>query len=99
MMVLCWHLVTKDHDYAFARQALTARKRRNLELAAGYPTQNAKRGAAYNYSHNDPEFRRREREFVEQQEHAYEVMVAHWQTQKPAPTGLTITSVAYCSAL
>ncbi|MCP3854406.1 MAG: IS110 family transposase [Actinomycetia bacterium] len=84
MTVLCWHLVTKDQDYAFARPGLSARKRRNLELAAGHPTQIAKRGAAYNY--NDPEFRRREREFVEQQEHAYEVMVAHWQPKKPAPT-------------
>ena len=83
MTVLCWHLVTKDQDYAFARPALSARKRRNLELAAGHPTQIAKRGAAYNY--NDPEFRRREREFVEQQERAYEVMVAHWQPNKPAP--------------
>ncbi|MCP3911806.1 MAG: IS110 family transposase [Actinomycetia bacterium] len=85
MTVLCWHLVTKDQDYAFARPGLSARKRRNLELAAGHPTQIAKRGAAYNY--NDPEFRRREREFVEQQEHAYEVMVAHWQPKKPASTG------------
>ncbi|MCP4304790.1 MAG: IS110 family transposase, partial [bacterium] len=85
MTVLCWHLVTKDQDYAFARPALSARKRRNLELAAGHPTQIAKRGAAYNY--NDPDFRRREREFVEQQEHAYEVMVAHWQPQKPASSG------------
>lgn len=50
-------------------------------VAAGHPTQIAKRGAAYNY--NDPEFRRREREFVEQQEHAYEVMVAHWQPTRP----------------
>jgi transposase len=85
MTVLCWHLVTKDQDYAFARPALNARKRRNLELAAGYPTQIAKRGVAYNY--NDPDFRRREREFVEQQERAYEVMVAHWQPKKPALNG------------
>ena len=53
MTVLCWHLVTKDQDYAFARPGLSARKRRNLELAAGHPTQIAKRGAAYNYNYND----------------------------------------------
>ena len=35
MIVLCWHLVTKDEDYAFARPSLTAHKRRRLELAAG----------------------------------------------------------------
>lgn len=85
MTVLCWHLVTKDEDYAFARPGLNARKRRNLELAAGHPRQIAKRGSAYEY--NDPDFRRREREFVQQQERAYEVMVAGWQTKKPAGRG------------
>jgi hypothetical protein len=85
MVVLCWHLVTKNEDYAFARPGLNARKRRNLELAAGYPTQIAKRGAAYDY--NDPDFRRRERKFVEQQERAYAVMVASWQPKKPTRTG------------
>lgn len=82
MTVLCWHLVTKDEDYAFARPGLMARKRRNLELAAGHPPQVAKRGAAYNY--NNADFRRREREFVEQQERAYELTVAHWQPTRPA---------------
>ena len=85
MTVLCWHLVSKDQDYAFARPGLNARKRRNLELAAGHPRQFAKRGNAYDY--NDPDFRRRERQFVEQQERAYQVMVANWQPKKPAPTG------------
>ena len=81
LTVLCWHLVTNNEDYAFARPGLNARKRRNLELAAGYPTQIAKRGAAYDY--NDADFRRRERDFVELQERAYEKMVAHWQPKKP----------------
>ncbi len=85
MTVLCWHLITKEQDYSFARPGLTARKRRNLELAAGYPTQIAKRGAAYRY--NDKDFRRREHEFVEQQERAYETLVAHWQPQKPVAKG------------
>lgn len=35
MTVLCWHLVHRDEDYAFARPSLTAHKRRKLELAAG----------------------------------------------------------------
>jgi hypothetical protein len=37
MAVLYWHLVTKNEDYAFARPALNAHKRRKLELAAGAP--------------------------------------------------------------
>jgi transposase len=35
LTVLCWHLVTKNHDYAFVRPSLNAHKRRKLELAAG----------------------------------------------------------------
>ena len=35
MTVLCWHLVTRGEDYAFARPSLNAHKRRKLELAAG----------------------------------------------------------------
>jgi transposase len=35
LTVLCWHLVTNDEDYAFARLSLNAHKRRKLELAAG----------------------------------------------------------------
>jgi transposase len=84
MVVLCWHLVTKDEDYAFARPGLVARKQRNLELAAGRPRQFARRGDAFDY--NDPDARRREREFVQQQERAYELMVASWQPKKPPRT-------------
>jgi transposase len=83
MIVLCWHLIRNDQDYAFARPGLSARKRRNLELAAGRPRQIARRGVAYDY--NDADFRRREREFTEQQERAYELTVANWQPRKPAP--------------
>jgi hypothetical protein len=35
MIVLCWHLITKEQDYAFARPSLVAHKRRSLELVAG----------------------------------------------------------------
>jgi transposase len=38
LTVLAWHLVTKDQDYASARPALVAHKRRKLELAADAPS-------------------------------------------------------------
>jgi hypothetical protein len=38
MTVLAWHLVTKDHDCAFARPSLVIHKRPKLELAAGAPS-------------------------------------------------------------
>jgi transposase len=84
MTVLAWHLVTKDQDYAFARPALVTYKRRKLELAAGAPSRRGNYGlpgAAY----NDKQRRDEERVAVERAEHAYEVLVAHWQPKRPTP--------------
>ena len=83
MTVLCWHLATKDQDYAFARPGLNASKRRRLELTAGAPRAHGRRGPGFGY--NDRDYRRRERELVQQAEHAYETLVAHWQPHRPAP--------------
>lgn len=82
MTVLAWHLVTKDQDYAFARPSLVTHKRRKLELAAGAPSRrgnNRTPGAAYNDKHR----RNQEKEIAEQAERAYQVFVAHWQTNRP----------------
>jgi transposase len=84
MTVLAWHLVTKDQDYAFARPALVTHKRRKLELAAGAPSRRGNYGlpgAAY----NDKQRRNEEKLAVEQAEHAYEILVAHWQPKRPRP--------------
>ena len=84
MTVLAWHLVTKDQDYAFARPGLVTHKRRKLELAAGAPSRRGKYGlpgAAY----NDKQRRNEEKLAVEQAEHAYEILVAHWQPKRPRP--------------
>ena len=37
LAVLCWHLLTKDKDYLWARPALVANKTRAMELQAGKP--------------------------------------------------------------
>ena len=86
MVVLCWHLATKGEDYAFARPSLTAHKRRRLELAAGAPS---RRGptAGPSRDYHVKQLRDHENKMVEQQERAYEVMIAHWQPRRPAPTG------------
>jgi transposase len=84
MTVLAWHLVTKDQDYAFARPSLVTHKRRKLELAAGAPSRRGNYGlpgAAY----NDKQRRNEEKRAVEQAEHAYQVLVAHWQPKRPRP--------------
>lgn len=83
LTVLCWHLINKQQDYAFARPSLVAHKRRSLELQAGAPS---RRGPVAGPSRDYfvKELRDAEKAVVEQQERAYEVMIAHWQPQKPA---------------
>jgi transposase len=86
MIVLCWHLIDRAEDYAFARPSLTAHKRRRLELAAGATSRRGPvRGASHDY--HIKQLRDQEAALVEHAERAYEVMVAHWQPRKPAATG------------
>lgn len=83
MTVLAWHLITKDQDYAFARPSLVTHKRRKLELAAGASSRRGNYGlpgAAY----NDKQRRNQEKLAVEKAEHAYQVLVAHWQPKRPS---------------
>lgn len=86
MTVLCWHLVTKGEDYAFARPSLNAHKRRKLELAAGAQSRRGPtRGATHDY--HIKQLRDQEQAIVEHAERAYEVMIAHWQPKKPTTNG------------
>lgn len=49
MAVLCWHLLSKQEDHAWARPALRARTLRELELKAGFPSEKGgnQRGKIY----------------------------------------------------
>src|SRR5215213_3273769 len=82
LAVLCWHLITKGEDYAFARPSLTAKKLRALELKAGMPSRRGQKGTAAAYSLKD--VRAREKALAEQAERAYTQMVANWQAKAPA---------------
>jgi transposase len=82
LTVLCWHLVVKEQDYAFARPSLTAKKQRALELRAGLPPRRGRKGSAAAYSLK--EIRRRENEITAQAEAAYQQMVSGWQP-RPRP--------------
>ena len=85
LAALCWHLVIKREDYAFARPSLTEKKIRKLELRAGMPSQRGRKGKAA--AHNLKDARRRELELSEQAERTYRQLVADWQakTAKPKP--------------
>jgi transposase len=82
LAVLCWHMITRREDYAFARPSLTANKRRALELKAGVPSRRGQKGTAAGYSLKD--VRAREKALAEQAERAYAQMVADWQAKTPA---------------
>ena len=82
LAVLCWHLVIKGEDYAFARPSLTEQKLRKLELRAGMPARRGKRGKAA--AHNHTAIRHRELQLSQQAEQAYRQLVADWQAKQPA---------------
>lgn len=78
LAVIAWHVLTGQEDFAWSRPALTARKRRELELRAGMPGKRGPhRGAAAAY--NLKEVRDRERAAAEVAERAYVRFVANWQ--------------------
>jgi transposase len=82
LAVLCWHMITKGEDYAFARPSLTAKKLRALELKAGMPSRRGQKGSAAGYSLKD--VRAREKALAEQAERTYAQLVADWQAKAPA---------------
>jgi len=82
LVILCWHLLTKQVDYLWSRPALVATKVRAMELQAGQPARKGnKPGPAYSY--NVKELRDREMKAAEQAERAYERFVAQWQPRSP----------------
>jgi transposase len=77
LVVLFWHLLTKEEDYAFGRPSLTHRKLRRLELLAGAERRSGgrpKSGAA-----SAKERERTELELARQAEIAYRRLVTDWQ--------------------
>jgi transposase len=77
LVCLCWTMIDRGEDYAFARQSLTDKKLRALELRAGMPSRRGRKGAAANYSLK--EVRRRELDLAEQAERAYRQQIGDWQ--------------------
>jgi len=77
---LFWCLLTRAEDYAFAQPSLTKKKLRRLELMAGAPRGQGKRGV---WSTNAA-MREAERALALQAQRAYERTVLDWQQQKGA---------------
>jgi len=85
---LTWQLLTKGEDYIYERPALTHRKLRQLELAAGAPKRSNPRGRCGPATPDIPAQWKREREDAQRVEDAYRAFVDDWQPQRP-PTPVT----------
>ncbi len=96
LTVLCWHLMIKGEDYAFALPSLVAHKRRKLELRAGLPSHRGQKGKSAAYSLKA--VRAAERDLATQGEAAYRTMVATWQPARPASNTSTGQKRAVCAA-
>ena len=80
LTVLCWHVLTKEQDYLWARPALVANKMRAMELQAGRPQKKGNRpGPAYAY--NVKALRDQELELAQQAERHYARFVDRWKTR------------------
>ncbi len=103
LLVICWHMIRDQRDYAFSRPSLVAKKTRALELRAGAPAQRGQ-PAGIAASYNLRTVRDRERALGEQAEAAYTHLTRTWQPTRPAakthpsspsgprPTSMTATS-------
>ena len=82
LTVLCWHMLTKETDYLWARPSLVAHKRRGMELQAGRPqAKGNSRGPAY--ANNVKELRNQEMRVAEQAQKSYEHFVEAWRPRRP----------------
>ena len=78
LAVLCWHVLTKEQDYLWARPALVANKTRAMELQAGRPQKKGnRRGPAYAY--NIKALRDQEQQLAQQAERSYARFVDRWR--------------------
>lgn len=94
LAVLCWHLLTRGEDYAFARPSLVREKLRRLELLAGAERRTGHHGAVRVFA--TPEQRRAEQDLAHQVETAYRRLVQDWKATKrrgaDATTGARMSS-------
>jgi transposase len=88
LVVLFWHLLTREEDYAFQRPSMIRNKIRRLELVAGAPPRKGKQGIAGGKSKAVWDA---ERELSHQAEAAYRRLLSDWRATGPARAGAGAT--------
>lgn len=84
---LCWQVLSKEEDYAYARPSLIRAKLRRAELDAGAPPLSKRHGGRPIRS--TPQEREAERELVERAEATYRRLVADWKATGAKGAGAT----------
>jgi transposase len=84
---LCWQLLSKEEDYAYARPSLMRAKIRRAELDAGAPPRPKRHGGKTVSA--SPREREAERDLVERAEAAYRRLVADWKATGAKGAGAT----------
>jgi transposase len=79
---LCWQLLTKEEDYAYAQPSRVRAKLRRVELDAGSPPLRTRHGGQRISA--SPAERDAERELTERAEAAYQRLIADWKATGPA---------------
>ena len=88
LVVLFWHMLSSEQDYAFARPAMTRNKIRKLELLTGAPSQKGRHGIAGGKSKAVFDA---ERELSRQAEAAYRRLLNDWKSTGPSKGGAGAT--------
>ncbi len=84
LVIIAWHLLSRDENYTFTRPSLYRQKIRRLELMLGGKRQRGKRLTEPAFLRAGDPRRRDEAAFVVQHEAAYRRLVADWQASRPA---------------
>lgn len=83
LVVIAWHMLARDEDYAFARPSLVREKVRRLELLTGAERHRGKRtGVFAQRAQHDLE-----RELAAQSEKAYQRLVKDWAPARKSGAG------------
>jgi transposase len=77
LLVIAWHLLSREEEYAFTRPSLVREKTRRLELLTGTGPARGNRGATRIYASRQQ--RDLELELIRQAERAYARLVKDWQ--------------------
>lgn len=89
LVVIAWHMLSNEEDYAFARPSLVREKTRRAELLVGAERRQGRRNPVRVFA--TAEQHRLEKELARQAESAYRRLVSDWQASGPQRVGASAT--------